>query len=803
MRLVGCRLPEAYPEGVEPESREVDGNLEYISVAGDRFHDQAYLQALFDEFNGDAIVGVNTYPASRAVHIETDKPIWCDLNGWIMAEAQTKSYVYRDDLYLSHFWNMERVVIDRADVISTVSQAQAHAAVGELAARGRLGYRTFGYDFVHPIPNAISQISYEHGRRVFRGTRVPEDAFVVLWAGGYNTWTDVDLLFGALTELMAKHPEAWFVSTGGAISGHDEITFSRFRKRIAESPFVERFHFAGWVPTEDVPSYYFESDLGINVDSHNYETIFGARNRLNDMMKVGLPVLTTTGTEVSAMIEEYELGLTAPTGDPSAFADLLVWAAEHRDDLRGMGEKAREHVTEYLSYVRTTEPLRRWAEAPRRAPDLGRRVKLRKEVDFFRHDISLFRQPSSPTAASPESLARVHAVIVHHRGKEMLDLCLRSLLSSRDVVLQIVVVANGCDEELPSITAEHPHVWVVETPAQGFSAANNLGVEWATNYLGECDFYYFLNNDTQSTPEGLTILARDLQADPTAMAAGPRILIHGARDHLNSLGLNVTEDAWGWDEGIGVHQDVYGELPPRRDVIALTGAALLVDAEAFHRVDGWSEVYDYYFEDIDLCLKLREVGWRIVNVPQAVLYHQISATMTEGSERKQFFFWRNRLLLAMIHWPWWLCLRVLRRALVEEIWRRPFAETGLQRRALLSAMLRFPRTAMLRFRRPGIVQDWIEMLRPPGATPVIVLPETSPETTAPSPDDFDSTLPEASWTQEERRIAELALDTISLQGQLRDLQHRLWMIHTSKAWRLWGVYRRLRSGVRRLLWLKS
>ena len=63
----------------------------------------------------------------------------------------------------------------------------------------------------------------------------------------------------------------------------DELTFERFRASCDESPFRERFRFVGWVPTADVPNYYFESDLGLNVDSENYETTFGA----------GLPVLHT------------------------------------------------------------------------------------------------------------------------------------------------------------------------------------------------------------------------------------------------------------------------------------------------------------------------------------------------------------------------------------------------------------------------------------------------------------------------------------------------------------------------------
>lgn len=382
VRLVGSRLPQTYDDDVEPVRRHEDDGLEYYSLAPELFHDLGYVQELYDDFAPDAVLGVNTHPSSRAVHLDTECPIWCDLNGWIMAEAQTKCRVYEDDSYLSHFWKMERAILDRADVISTVSEAQAHATIGELATRGRLGKDNFGYRFVHPIPNAITEVEFRHTREVLRGPVVPEDAFVVLWAGGYNTWTDVDFLYRALADAMEREPRVYFASTGGAIEGHDEITFHRFVEQAEGSRFRDRFHFAGWVPTEDVPNYYFESDLGINVDSHNYETVFGARNRLNEMMKSGLAMLTTTGTEISEIVAEHDLGLTCATGDPAAFAERIVWAARHPEELEAMVERARTFAREEFSYGRTTEALRAWAEKPCRAPDRGERVEF-TDIDFF------------------------------------------------------------------------------------------------------------------------------------------------------------------------------------------------------------------------------------------------------------------------------------------------------------------------------------------------------------------------------------------------------------------------------------
>lgn len=344
-------------------------------------------------------------------------------------------------------------------------------------------------------------------------------------------------------------------------------------------------------------------------------------------------------------------------------------------------------------------------------------------------------------------MARVHAVTIHHRGRDMLDVCLTSLLASRGVDLEVVVVLNGCDEELPRVaeTSSRVHVVATEAPV-GFSEANNVGTDWAAANLGDVDFYYFVNNDTRSEPDALAALVKAVSADERAAAAGPTLLIDWAPDHLNSLGLNVTDDAWAWDEGIGISLADYGALPDRRRVIAVTGSALLVSCDAYRQVGGWTELYDFYFEDIDLCLKLRDAGWEIVHEPAAVVGHHVSATMTVESDYKYYLFWRNRLVLALVHWPFGLLARLFRVAVVDEILRRPRADSALQRRALRGALAKLPRALALRMKTGGR-RDWTAMLVPRGSVPVITLPEK------PQPDagsDDEAAVPDGAWRAAER-----------------------------------------------------
>jgi GT2 family glycosyltransferase len=317
----------------------------------------------------------------------------------------------------------------------------------------------------------------------------------------------------------------------------------------------------------------------------------------------------------------------------------------------------------------------------------------------------------------------VHAVTIHHRGREMLDICLRSLLESTDAKPEIVVVLNGCDEELPDIVESSSRIHVVDTGEPvGFSAANNIGVAWAKRRLGAAGAYYFVNNDTRSEPDSLARQLDALNAAPNTAVVGPTLLIEWAPDHLNSLGLNVTDDAWGWDEGIGIALADYGPLPQRRQVVAVTGSAMLVDAEVYDRVGGWTELYDYYFEDIDLCLKIRNAGFDVVHEPTAVVGHHVSATMTLGSDHKFYLFYRNRLLLAAVHWPLLRFLGVWKLAMIDEILGPHATETTTRKRAVRGAFAKLPAALAARWRNHGR-KDWFDLLKPRGSVPVITLPE--------------------------------------------------------------------------------
>lgn len=458
LRLVTIAMPECYKsEIIEGEveggaasdaenggARVADGEASDASGKYSRFtiHKnnpglKKILQEIHDEFQPEVIISVNTHPSYMACSLQSHAPLWSDLNGWIMAEAQAQAYKMGANDYLGHYFEMERVVVGRADKFSAVSQAEGFALLGELASAGRLNKESFGYKFVEHVPNGMEWFEGEDmggmsvtGERVYNvctnvgawkggrqeenesshkqqsvtgdrnknlnglnkpkfelksvpGQTLPKDAFVLLWLGGYNTWVDEFTLFKAVNEAMVKCGKLYFVSTGGGIAGLDNSTFAKFKKMIEGSANKERFVFLGWVDTAEIPSLYKRAQAGLNVDRRCVETMTGARNRINEMMKFGLPVITTKGSEIADEVSRVGAGVAVKSGDHVALSKAIEelygeWrggGGRETVKFKEYGKKGREYIGRHCNYEETLRPLLAWLENPRPAPDRGVRVR--------------------------------------------------------------------------------------------------------------------------------------------------------------------------------------------------------------------------------------------------------------------------------------------------------------------------------------------------------------------------------------------------------------------------------------------
>jgi glycosyltransferase involved in cell wall biosynthesis len=380
VRLLAMMSPGAYAGQGAPKPETRDG------VAIERLTDVAFLdparaRRAIREHRPDALVGATVYGSAALARAGSDLPFWADQLGHAMAEAQAKAAVEGRNWPVAYAWNLLEPVLRRADRLSVNSERQRYAAIGELGAVGRLTAETCGYDFVSVIFNAVVPPEAAPPRSTagtgapLRGRLVPAEAFVVLWSGSFNVWSDVETVVWGLEAAMAREPRVHFVATGGAVVGLGTATWDRFVELVGRSPHRERYHLVGWVSAEEVEGFVCESDLGILADRPFYEGLLGNKNRVVQWLGSGLPALYNRYGDLGDLLEERRLGLTFPPGDPGALAERLLWAVEHPADLRELAARAREFAARELTFEATARPLVEWAASPRRAPDAARRVR--------------------------------------------------------------------------------------------------------------------------------------------------------------------------------------------------------------------------------------------------------------------------------------------------------------------------------------------------------------------------------------------------------------------------------------------
>jgi len=155
-----------------------------------------------------------------------------------------------------------------------------------------------------------------------------------------------------------------------------------------------------------------------------------------------------------------------------------------------------------------------------------------------------------------------------------------------------------------------------------FSAINNSG---AANAAGE--FLVFLNNDTQvirrdwmhamieqaQRPEVGAVGARLLFGDGRIQHAGVVLGIGGTVGHAFRFKPGEAKNYFGLDQVI-------------RDCSAVTAACMMMRRSVFDEVGGFDERLSVEFNDIDLCLRLQQRGYRVVYTPLALLYHYESSS---------------------------------------------------------------------------------------------------------------------------------------------------------------------------------
>lgn len=227
------------------------------------------------------------------------------------------------------------------------------------------------------------------------------------------------------------------------------------------------------------------------------------------------------------------------------------------------------------------------------------------------------RQKLDPSAAP---LTSVIIPVFNHR--EVTVRCLESIASTwlDGQPVQIIVVDDGSGDDTAAVVTRLEGVdYLRGGTNEGFVHACNRGAA-----LARGKYICFLNNDTVVRDGWLDELIRTVERDETIGIVGSKLVYPDG--NLQEAGAIVWRDGSGWNVGRLKDPD-----DPRynfvRDVNYVSGAAMLVRADLFKRAGGFSTLFaPAYYEDVDLCFQVQEMGYRVVYQPRSVVIHYESVT---------------------------------------------------------------------------------------------------------------------------------------------------------------------------------
>lgn len=232
-------------------------------------------------------------------------------------------------------------------------------------------------------------------------------------------------------------------------------------------------------------------------------------------------------------------------------------------------------------------------------------------------------------------LPRVAVVIPNWNCLDDLRACIASLGRQSGVDLELMVVDNGSTDESVAWMVEEgiPHTALPKNI--GFAPAVNLGFT-----LTEAPYVMALNSDTVLEPDAVAKLVAGIETDPRIGGVQPRLLslIRGQDGNpddpeavIYSLGQALTADGRAREDGIGLTQGERGFAP--REIFGVCGAASLFRRELVEQLGGYDESYFAFYEDVDLNVRARMVGWNFRLVPDAVIWHIGNAAWNAGFQR--------------------------------------------------------------------------------------------------------------------------------------------------------------------------
>lgn len=247
-----------------------------------------------------------------------------------------------------------------------------------------------------------------------------------------------------------------------------------------------------------------------------------------------------------------------------------------------------------------------------------------------------------------QQIPEVAVIILNYNGKSWLEKFLPSVLKYTPATLAKIWVADNASQDgsIEMIKSQFPGVSTLSMPENfGFAEGYNQAI---LNI--PCKYALLLNSDVEVTDSWLEPLYYTLKRDKTVAACQPKLLSYHQPEMFEYAGAaGGMIDKYGYPFCRGrifdrMERDS-GQYDDEIEVFWATGACMMVRKDLFILAGGFDKDFFAHMEEIDLCWRLKNLGYKIKYIPSSTVYHVGGGTLSAQNPHKTFLNYRNNRLL--------------------------------------------------------------------------------------------------------------------------------------------------------------
>lgn len=245
-------------------------------------------------------------------------------------------------------------------------------------------------------------------------------------------------------------------------------------------------------------------------------------------------------------------------------------------------------------------------------------------------------------------MQKVAVVILNWNGEKFLQKFLPSVVGNTIALnINVIIADNGStDGSIAFIESNFPNIQIIKfNKNRGFASGYNLALKQI-----EAEYYVLLNSDVEVPQGWLNPLIDFMDNNPTVAACMPKILAYNSPtlfEYAGAAGGFIDFLGYPFCRGriLSQIEEDKGQYDTPIEVFWASGACLFVRSKYYWGVGGLDDDFFAHMEEIDLCWRMKNIGYSSWCIPSSKVYHVGGGTLPNDNPRKLYFNYRNSLYM--------------------------------------------------------------------------------------------------------------------------------------------------------------